>query len=56
MKHPLPSSFIDRAVKVALVGCGGNGSQMLTGLARMHLALRAFGHPGLNVTSMTPTA
>lgn len=54
MKHKLPDSFISQRVKVALVGCGGNGSQMLTGLARMDLALRAFGHPGLQVTAYDP--
>lgn len=39
----------DRPIYVAVVGCGGNGSQMLTGLARLHLALRAFGHPGMSL-------
>lgn len=54
MKHRLPEHFISQRVKVALIGCGGNGSQMLTGLARMDVALRAFGHPGLHVTVHDP--
>lgn len=54
MKHSLPSSFADNEVKIALVGCGGNGTQMLTGLARMHVALRSFGHPGFKVTVFDP--
>jgi PRTRC genetic system ThiF family protein len=39
----------DDPLDIDLVGCGGNGCQMLTGLARMHVALRALGHPGLKV-------
>lgn len=54
MKHPLPNSFVTRPVRIALVGCGGNGTQMLTGLARMHIALRAFGHPGFEVCAYDP--
>lgn len=36
-------------VTVDLVGMGGTGSQMLTGLARINLALMKLGHPGLHV-------
>lgn len=39
---------------IALVGCGGNGSQMLTGLARLNHALTALGHPGLTVCAFDP--
>jgi PRTRC genetic system ThiF family protein len=39
-------------VVIRLIGVGGNGSQMLTGLARLHVALRALGHPGLDVTAV----
>lgn len=31
---------------VVVVGAGGNGSQMVAGLAQMHQAMRALGHPG----------
>lgn len=42
---------MSHAIKVALVGAGGSGSQMLDFLARLHLALLAKGHPyGLHVT------
>lgn len=54
MKHKLPSDFIDDEISVAVAGCGGNGSQVLTGLARMHIALCAVGHPGLDVTAYDP--
>lgn len=53
MPHIAPPRMLaprDR-VKVALVGCGGNGSQMLTGLARLNHALVALGHAGLHVTA-----
>jgi PRTRC genetic system ThiF family protein len=49
--HTTPAHFLDRRVDIALVGCGGNGSQMLTGLARLNYALTALGHPGLRVTA-----
>jgi PRTRC genetic system ThiF family protein len=52
--HPLPKKFVNGRIDVALVGIGGNGSQMLTGLARIHLALRALGHPGLFVLAADP--
>ena len=39
---------------IALVGCGGNGSQMLTGLARLNHAITALGHPGLSVRAYDP--
>lgn len=54
MKFPIPSSFVSERVSVALVGCGGNGSQMITGLARMHIALLSLGHPGLHVKVFDP--
>lgn len=51
MPHITPANFLDRRVNIVLVGCGGNGSQMLTGLARLNHALTALGHPGLHVTA-----
>ena len=49
--------FLDRhlvnpygnTVNVVVVGAGGNGTQILSGLARMNVALMALGHPGLHV-------
>ena len=54
MKHPLPPRFIEQEITIAIAGCGGNGSQFLSGLARMHVALTALGHPGLKVTAFDP--
>jgi PRTRC genetic system ThiF family protein len=43
-----------RRIRVTLAGVGGTGSQVLSGLARLHLALRALGHPGLEVEAVDP--
>jgi PRTRC genetic system ThiF family protein len=37
-------------ITIALIGAGGNGSQMLTQLARIDQAIKRLGHPGLYVT------
>ncbi len=51
MLHQLNSNLLSRKVNVTLIGAGGTGSQVLSGLARLHLAMVARGHPGgLNVT------
>ena len=55
MKHTINPALLRGQVNVALVGCGGVGSQVLTGLARLHKALVALGHPGgLHVTAFDP--
>jgi PRTRC genetic system ThiF family protein len=51
MLHNINPRLLRGRVKVLLVGAGGTGSQMLSGLARLHTALVALGHPGgLDVT------
>jgi PRTRC genetic system ThiF family protein len=54
MPHITPPYMLSRAPRIALIGCGGNGSQMLTGLARLNHALMALGHPGLDVRVYDP--
>lgn len=49
-RHYLRPSLGDRAINVMLVGCGGNGAQMLMGLASLDTALRAISSRSLNVT------
>ncbi len=49
--HKAPPAFLSRAVNILLIGCGGNGSLMLTCLGRLNHALTALGHPGLDVTA-----
>lgn len=41
-------------LRVSLIGCGGNGAQMLTGLAALELALNAIGNRSLEVTTYDP--
>jgi PRTRC genetic system ThiF family protein len=45
-KHTIRPNLLQSQVHVVLAGVGGSGSQMLTGLARLHLAMKALGHPG----------
>ena len=41
-------------VTVFVIGAGGTGSQVITNLARMSMALQALGHPGLDVSVFDP--
>jgi PRTRC genetic system ThiF family protein len=43
-----------KRLSVDVAGAGGNGSQFVMGLARMHLALLAVGHHGLQVELYDP--
>lgn len=46
--------FSSRTIDVALIGCGGSGSQMLTGLGRMNRALTELGIANLKVCVYDP--
>ena len=49
--HRLNPDLLGRAVRVAVIGCGGTGSAVAAGLPYLHQAMLAFGHPaGLHVT------
>lgn len=52
--HVLAARYIERPVRIALVGVGGNGSQMLHGLARLAHAMGELRHPGLHLTAFDP--
>src|SRR5882672_3064205 len=50
-EHTLPSQLLTQRINVLVVGCGGTGSTIASGLVFLHQALLAFGHPhGLRVT------
>ena len=51
-RHYLPASLHDRPLSILLVGCGGNGAQMLMGLASLDTALRATSSRSLQVTTV----
>lgn len=46
MIHRINSKLLAHPVKVLVVGAGGTGSHVLTGLAQLHHAMVALGHPG----------
>ncbi len=49
-RHYLRPGLHNRAINVMLVGCGGNGAQMLMGLASLDTAMRAISSRSLQVT------
>jgi len=50
VRHFLPAAFDSSAIRVLLVGCGGNGAQMAMGLASLDTALREISSRSLDVT------
>ena len=53
MIHYVHPALTER-FNVTVVGAGGNGSQMLTCLARLHHAITALGHEGFELTVYDP--
>lgn len=49
-RHFLPAKMQDGTIRVLLVGCGGNGAQMLMGLASLDTALREISSRSLDAT------
>lgn len=55
MIHMLDPQLLERPIRILVVGCGGNGSAVVSGLPYLHQALLAFDHPGgLAVTVIDP--
>lgn len=55
LKIERPENWLQSPIKILLVGCGGNGSLLLTQLGRIHASIVALGHPhGLEVTAVDP--
>ena len=55
MIHKLDPQLLERPIRILVVGCGGNGSAIVSGLPYLHQALLAFDHPGgLAVTVIDP--
>ena len=53
MKHVVKNLHA-RQVSIALIGVGGTGSLVLSGLVRLNHALRKLGHPGIEVNVYDP--
>ncbi|BAI96665.1 thiazole biosynthesis adenylyltransferase ThiF [Sphingobium sp. TA15] len=49
-RHYLPAALNNRPIRILLAGCGGNGGQMLMGLASLDTTLRAISSRSLDVT------
>ncbi|HEY4934082.1 MAG TPA: PRTRC system ThiF family protein [Terriglobales bacterium] len=55
MTHTVNPQLLERPIRILVVGSGGNGSAIASGLPYLHQALLAFGHPGgLSVTLIDP--
>jgi len=55
MTHTLDPQLLERSIRILVVGCGGNGSAIVSGIPYLHQAMLAFGHPGgLQVTLIDP--
>ena len=56
MTHTLFAGLLSesRPIRVAVAGVGGTGSEVVSGLTHLHLALQAFGYSGLHVTAYDP--
>jgi PRTRC genetic system ThiF family protein len=51
--HTLQPDLLQRTVRVLVIGCGGSGSAIASGLPYLHQAMLVAGHPGgLHVTIM----
>ena len=50
----MPAEWVNRPIRVALIGCGGTGSEMFDELFRMHTLMLALGGDGLHVTAYDP--
>src|SRR6266536_3561332 len=51
--HALTPELLRRMVRVLVIGCGGSGSAIASGLPYLHQAMLVAGHPGgLHVTIM----
>ncbi|BDZ75013.1 hypothetical protein GCM10025856_27320 [Methylophaga marina] len=52
MKFLVPHSFIQNRLKIAVVGVGGTGGEVMDALTRLDFGLKALGHPkGIHVTA-----
>ena len=52
LHYSVNPDWLDRPIDIWLIGVGGNGSEMLDILARMHAALKVVGHPhGFRLTA-----
>jgi len=52
MKFHIPSSLVNKRIRIAVVGVGGTGGEVLDALTRLDFGLKALGNPeGIHVTA-----
>jgi PRTRC genetic system ThiF family protein len=52
MKYSVPHQFLQKRLKIAVVGVGGTGGEVMDALTRLDFGLKALGHPhGIHVTA-----
>lgn len=52
MKYTVPHSLMQKRLKIAVVGVGGTGGEVMDALTRLDFGLKALGHPyGIHVTA-----
>lgn len=49
-----PARWLDEAINIVLIGCGGTGSEVYDILCQQHIALKARGGEGLQVVAFDP--
>ncbi|MCG3117726.1 MAG: PRTRC system ThiF family protein [Candidatus Manganitrophus sp. SA1] len=54
MKHYVRLAARNQEIPIHLVGAGGTGSVLAVRLCKLNLALKALGHPGIDVTIFDP--
>ena len=54
MAHIIKTNLSENVIPIDVYGCGGTGSHVLNGLARLAKALNDLGHPGIYVTAYDP--
>lgn len=53
-KLTIPQEWLNQKIKIALIGCGGTGSEMLDEIFKIHSLLIALGGNGFSVTAYDP--
>lgn len=49
-----PFDWMQNTVNIAVIGAGGSGSQVITGLSKINYAIKQLGHEGINLTVFDP--
>jgi len=54
MKFNTPFNWMNDTLSIALIGAGGSGSQMLSGLSKINYSIQKLGHKGFSLTVFDP--